>query len=105
MQFTAQPLVPIGCAATAYFLGSGIQSFRNRDPVRSQKMMRNRIMAQFVTLICFVGYVGIENTDFRMAPLFQDVKKWNEIQKEEKEEKEKKIASKENQSPIGDKKA
>lgn len=67
--------------------------------------MRNRIMAQFVTLICFVGYVGIENTDFRMAPLFQDVKKWNEYEQKEKEEKDKKLASTENQSSVGDKKA
>jgi Hypoxia induced protein conserved region len=80
----SQPLVPIGCAATAYFLASGIQSFRNRDPVRSQKMMQARVMAQFVTLLCFIGYVGLDNADFRIAPMFQDVKKWKEVQEEER---------------------
>ena len=31
-------------------------------------------MAQFATLMCFVGYVGLENFDFRLAPMYQDVK-------------------------------
>merc|ERR1719491_1649531 len=34
-KFMAEPLVPIGCLTTAYFLGSGIQSFYNRDPKKS----------------------------------------------------------------------
>jgi len=59
-----QPLVPIGCAATAYFLASGIKSFRDRDPVRSQRMMKYRVAAQFVTLMCFVGYIGWERYVF-----------------------------------------
>lgn len=68
-------MVPIGCAATAYFLASGIKSFRDRDPVKSQRMMKYRVMAQFVTLLCFVGYLGVDKLDFRLAPMYQDVKK------------------------------
>jgi Hypoxia induced protein conserved region len=64
--------VPIGCIATAYFLFSGIRSFQKRDPVRSQRMMKNRVIAQFVTLLCFMGYMGIEQADFRIAPMVQD---------------------------------
>jgi Hypoxia induced protein conserved region len=74
-----QPLVPIGCAATVYFLASGLKSFQQRDPVRSQRMMKYRVMAQFVTLACFAGYVvldrGWEQLDFRVAPMYQDAKK------------------------------
>lgn len=55
---SAEPLVPIGCLVTAYFLGSGIKSFYNRDAGRSQKMMRLRVAAQFSTLLIFVGYAG-----------------------------------------------
>lgn len=57
---------------TAYFLASGIRAFQKRDPVTSQRMMRNRVMAQFVTLICFIGYMGLEQADFRLAPMVQD---------------------------------
>jgi Hypoxia induced protein conserved region len=64
--------VPIGCCVTAYFLASGIRAFQKRDPVTSQRMMRNRVMAQFVTLICFIGYMGLEQADFRLAPMVQD---------------------------------
>jgi Hypoxia induced protein conserved region len=65
-------LIPIGCATTAYFLASGIRAFQKRDPVRSQRMMRNRIAAQFVTLVCFIGYIGVDRVDFRFAPMYQD---------------------------------
>jgi hypothetical protein len=68
-------LIPIGCATTAYFLVSGIKSFQKRDPVRSQRMMRNRVMAQFVTIVCFVGYMGLDQFDLRMAPMYQDNRK------------------------------
>jgi hypothetical protein len=65
--------------ATVYFLGSGIKSFRDRDPVRSQRMMKYRVMAQFVTLACFAGYVafdkGWDQLDFRVAPMYQDARK------------------------------
>lgn len=57
---------------TAFFLASGIRSFQKKDPVTSQRMMRNRVIAQFVTLICFIGYMGLEQADFRIAPMVQD---------------------------------
>lgn len=41
--------------------------------------MKYRVMAQFVTLLCFTGYVamdkGLQGLDFRLAPMYQDVKK------------------------------
>merc|ERR1719469_410654 len=74
-KFKKEPLVPIGCAATAYFLVSGIKSFQNQDPRRGQKMMRLRVGAQFATLAMFVFYVGLDNINFEIAPQYQRVKK------------------------------
>jgi hypothetical protein len=31
-----------------------------------------RVIAQFVTLACFVGYMGWDQADFRVAPMVQD---------------------------------
>mmetsp|Transcript_49153 Transcript_49153/g.74745 ORF Transcript_49153/g.74745 Transcript_49153/m.74745 type:complete len:131 (+) Transcript_49153:47-439(+) len=73
-KFRKQPLVPIGCVATAYFLISGIYSFRKRDPRRSQKMMRARVAAQFGTLAAFVGYMGFDNVNFDVAPAYYRAK-------------------------------
>jgi hypothetical protein len=64
--------------ATAYFLVSGIKSFQDRNPVRSQKMMQYRVAAQFVTLLCFIGYVGLDSFDLRIAPMYQEAKKARE---------------------------
>lgn len=80
-QFREQPLVPLGCAATVYFLVTGIKAFRDQDPVKSQRMMRGRVAAQFITILCFIGYVGIDNCDFRIAPMYQDAKKMRAMQK------------------------
>ena len=66
-QFKKEPLVPIGCVATAYFLGSGIKSFQNQDPRRAQKMMRLRVGAQFATLFMFMYYVGFDRINFEVA--------------------------------------
>jgi hypothetical protein len=72
-------------------LASGIRSFRDRDPVRSQRMMKYRVMAQFVTLMCFAGYVamdkGWDQLDFRVAPMYQDARKAQTAAKDEEEEK------------------
>merc|ERR1712107_648879 len=57
-KFTEEPLVPIGCVVTAYFLGSGIRSFLRRDLIRSQKMMRFRVGSQMATILIFIGYAG-----------------------------------------------
>merc|ERR1719215_1210952 len=74
----SEPLVPIGCLATAYFLVSGIKSFKNRDPRRGQKMMRMRVGAQFATLVAFVGYMGLEKVNFDVAPNYYASKKAEE---------------------------
>ena len=74
IQVKSQPLVPLGVCATAYFLASGLRSFTKRDPVGSQRAMRNRVLAQFATLMCFVGYMGAEQQDWRFAPMYQDAK-------------------------------
>ena len=63
-KFRSQPLVPIGCAATAYFLASGIKSFQRQDPRRGQKMMRARVAAQFATLGVFMWYIGFDRINF-----------------------------------------
>jgi hypothetical protein len=41
-------------------------------------MMRARVGAQFVTLVIFMGYLGYEQLDFRLAPAYQDKKKNDE---------------------------
>jgi hypothetical protein len=38
------------------------------------------VAAQFATLVCFIGYLGLDRLDFRIAPMYQDAKK---IEKEE----------------------
>jgi len=68
LQFSKEPLIPIGCITTAYFLGSGIRSFYDRDASRSQKMMRARVGAQFATLLIFMGYAGMDAINFAIAP-------------------------------------
>lgn len=60
--------MPIGCLTTAWFLGSGIRSFYDRDASRSQKMMRARVGAQFATLLVFIGYAGMDAINFTIAP-------------------------------------
>lgn len=67
-KFSKEPLVPIGCLTTAYFLGSGIRSFYNRDAGRSQQMMRARVAAQFTTLMIFIGYAGLNAFNLDIAP-------------------------------------
>ena len=67
-QFKAEPLVPIGCLTTAYFLGSGIKSFYNRDPARSQTMMRLRVASQFATIMICIWSAGWNAVTFQLAP-------------------------------------
>jgi Hypoxia induced protein conserved region len=55
---------------------SGVKSFLDRDTLRSQKMMRGRVVAQLATIMCFAFYTGWENLDFRLAPLTQDIPEW-----------------------------
>ncbi|KAG7358726.1 hypoxia induced protein conserved region-domain containing protein [Nitzschia inconspicua] len=74
-KFKKEPLVPIGCVATAYFLASGIKSFQNQDPRRGQKMMRARVAAQFATLGMFMYYLGVDRINFEIAPQYQRARK------------------------------
>jgi hypothetical protein len=37
-------------------------------------MMRLRVASQFFTLLAFVGYYGVKNFDFRLAPMHQEAK-------------------------------
>ena len=67
-KFKAEPLVPIGCLTTAFFLGSGIKSFYNRDPKKSQTMMRLRVGSQFATILIFIGYAGMNAFTLELAP-------------------------------------
>lgn len=76
-KFSEEPLVPIGCVGTAYFLGSGIKSFYNRDAIRSQKMMRARVGAQFATLLVLAGYAGMSSLNFNIAPGYHGKQKDN----------------------------
>jgi len=45
--------------------------------------MKARVMAQFVTIMCFIGYIGLDKFDWRLAPMYQDVKKAEAIMKAE----------------------
>ena len=81
-KFKKEPLVPIGCVATAYFLGSGIKSFQNQDPRRAQKMMRLRVGAQFATLFMFMYYVGFDRVNFEVAPQYQRARRAEQNQEE-----------------------
>jgi hypothetical protein len=65
---TAEPLVPIGCCVTSYFLASGIRSFLNRDTARSQLMMRGRVAAQGATILAFCFYAGFSNLSLGLKP-------------------------------------
>ncbi|KAM7347209.1 HIG1 domain family member 2A, mitochondrial [Cochliomyia hominivorax] len=48
------PLVPIGCLATASALGFGLYNFRTGNRQMSQMMMRARILAQGFTVAALV---------------------------------------------------
>jgi Hypoxia induced protein conserved region len=73
-------------ATTVFFLVSGIKAFQKRDPVRSQRMMRNRIAAQFVTIACFVGYMGLDQFDLRVAPMYQENRKALALQQQQQQQ-------------------
>jgi len=51
-------MVPIGCVITVGFLTSGLKSFSDGNAVRSQKMMRGRVLAQGVTVAVMMGYAA-----------------------------------------------
>ena len=53
-KFSADPFVPIGCALTAGILASGLGNFtkigNRQNAIKSQKLMRARVMMQGITL-------------------------------------------------------
>jgi Hypoxia induced protein conserved region len=58
LQFKADPFPPIGCAVTAAILTGGLRSFARGESKNSQKWMRARVAAQFVTIaVIGVGFV------------------------------------------------
>ncbi|XP_070495730.1 HIG1 domain family member 2A, mitochondrial [Chironomus tepperi] len=59
-KFKANPLVPIGCLATAGALSFGLYSFKQGERKMSQMMMRVRILAQGLTVGALV--VGVAAT-------------------------------------------
>ncbi|RMZ93312.1 HIG1 domain family member mitochondrial [Brachionus plicatilis] len=48
------PFVPLGCLVTIGVLANGILAMRNKDRLKSQRMMRYRIAAQGSTIIALV---------------------------------------------------
>ncbi|XP_032801229.1 HIG1 domain family member 2A [Petromyzon marinus] len=51
------PFVPLGVLTTAVVLSLGLVAFRRGDFVRSQRLMRARVLAQGFTLVALVGGV------------------------------------------------
>ena len=49
-------------------------------------MMRMRVAAQFATLMAFVGYMGLENVNFDVAPNYNAAKKAEEEMNRKKED-------------------
>ena len=47
----AEPLVPIGCLATATILGMGLLQLKRGNVKASQKLMRGRVAAQTATVL------------------------------------------------------
>lgn len=68
-KFSAEPLVPIGCAVTGGVLTAGIISFQKGNRKLSQTMMRARVGAQTGTIIALAygAWVSSQN-----KTVFQD---------------------------------
>ncbi|RWS25558.1 HIG1 domain family member 2A-like protein [Leptotrombidium deliense] len=49
-KFRENPLIPIGCLVTTYFLTRGLASMVQGDVKKQQLMMRGRVGAQAVTI-------------------------------------------------------
>lgn len=57
-KFKENPLVPLGLMATTVILGRGIWTMKTGDKVKSQKMMRMRVLAQGLTVAALIGGVA-----------------------------------------------
>ncbi|KAB7506357.1 HIG1 domain family member 2A, mitochondrial, partial [Armadillidium nasatum] len=53
-KFKENPFVPIGCLTTAVILCFGLHSFKKGTTMRSQKLMRMRVLAQGFTVIAML---------------------------------------------------
>ncbi|XP_043843226.1 HIG1 domain family member 2A, mitochondrial [Dromiciops gliroides] len=53
------PVVPIGCLATAGALSYGLYCFHRGNSQRSQMMMRTRIFAQGFTVMAILGGLAV----------------------------------------------
>uniref|UniRef100_A0A8D8UV04 HIG1 domain family member 2A, mitochondrial n=1 Tax=Cacopsylla melanoneura TaxID=428564 RepID=A0A8D8UV04_9HEMI len=65
-KFKENPLVPIGCMATASALVVGLYSMKTGDRKLSQMMMRMRVLAQGFTVTCIAGgliYTAYQRND------------------------------------------
>ena len=49
------PFVPLGLAATVFFLTNGLRHMALRNTEKSQMMMRGRVIAQGFTVVALVG--------------------------------------------------
>ena len=61
----ADPLVPIGAAATLVFLGTGFRAFQRGDSRNAQLLMRGRVLAQGFTIMvmCMGVVMGLKPHD------------------------------------------
>ena len=53
---TNEPVVPIGTLATVFFLGAGLNAFKQGEKARAQYLMRGRVAAQALTVIAMGAY-------------------------------------------------
>ncbi len=63
-KFREDPLVPIGALGTILFLGAGLASFKRGQAVKSQLMMRGRLVAQAFTVgaLCMGVFLRSRNS-------------------------------------------
>lgn len=70
-----QPLVPIGLITTIGFLVAGLTSMRAGNKIRSQMMMRGRILAQGFTLVAMlVAFQSLNSPQTSKTPTVDNSK-------------------------------
>lgn len=74
------PLVPLGMAVTAGVLVRGLYHFMSGNAKLSQRYMRYRVAAQFVT-VCALGFGAVYLGDERTRELLNSEKEDREQQK------------------------
>lgn len=66
------PLVPLGCLATAAVLCRGVLAMYQGDKILSQKMMRGRIVAQGMTVVTIAGGALLARTEAQRKRRLED---------------------------------